>query len=197
MQADASNARNHGGTGLGLAISRDLARLMGGDLVADSAVGAGSTFTLTVHAPACDAPRSGASAPLEPTAEHLRHDLRVLVAEDNAINRRVVEGLLKRLGVTATVVHDGLEAVAAVEAERAWDLILMDVQMPNMDGLEATRRIRALHPNQHRIVALTASVAEADRKSCIDAGMDAVLAKPIEPAELSRVLLAVSSRAPY
>jgi CheY-like chemotaxis protein/anti-sigma regulatory factor (Ser/Thr protein kinase) len=120
----------------------------------------------------------------------LRHPLRVLLAEDNAVNQKLALRLLERMGYSADVAGDGLAAIAAVEAA-TYDVVLMDVQMPELDGLEATRRIRALWPDRPlRIVAMTANAMEGDREMCLAAGMDDYLSKPIRPEELAAALLA-------
>ena len=188
VQVDASTTRRFGGTGLGLAICKKLVGLMGGQIDVDSAVGAGSTFWFTACLPAPTeaevAYALSADAPVERSAELA--GARVLVAEDNIANKRLVERLLARLGVEATIVGDGLDAVAAVRGG-GFDLVLMDCHMPEMDGFDATRIIRnegCLIP----IIALTANAMGGDRETCLAAGMDDYLPKPIVPADLAASL---------
>jgi signal transduction histidine kinase/ActR/RegA family two-component response regulator len=177
-QADGSHTRRFGGTGLGLAISRRLAMLMGGRLWAESVEAAGSRFFVELPLAAAE----GAQRP-EPVRE-ARHDfppLHVLVAEDNAVNQKVIHAMLRRLGWTVTLAANGREAFERFLQE-PFDLILMDVQMPVMDGLEAARLIREVErKNGHRIpiVALTAHAGEAQHKQCVVDGMDGVITKPV------------------
>jgi signal transduction histidine kinase/CheY-like chemotaxis protein len=185
-QADKSTARNYGGTGLGLVISRQLAQLMGGRLTASSREGEGSTFTLAVTFPFAEAPEGAEEIPAEfvaPVADG--RPLRVLVADDHEINRRAVQLVLAPLGAEITAVCDGRAAVAAAEAE-AFDLIVMDVRMPELDGREATRRIRAGEgPNRDTpVVAVTADTDKVDMEACRAAGMEWFVGKPIDPAAL-------------
>ncbi|MDP3821853.1 MAG: ATP-binding protein [Burkholderiales bacterium] len=187
-QSDGSFGRRHGGTGLGLTISRELARALGGDLVSAEAPGGGARFVFTLPLPA-GAP---AVAPVRPadSAPALRG--RVLVVEDNPVNALVTEALLLRTGVTVDLVADGLQAVARAASTR-YDLILMDCQMPGMDGFEATARIRAAEraggTNAVPIVALTANALESDRQRSLAAGMDEHFAKPFHEQALNTLLL--------
>jgi signal transduction histidine kinase/HPt (histidine-containing phosphotransfer) domain-containing protein/FixJ family two-component response regulator len=187
-QVDASVARSYGGSGLGLVISQRLAEAMHGGIAVDSTPGQGSTFTVTLRVWAAE---SGTPAPaaLPPPAPLVGQSLHVLVAEDNPVNQRVVQLLLERRGHRVELVADGAEAVAAVRRTR-FDLVLMDVQMPVLDGLAATERIRS-DPPAHgapRIVALTANAMVDDRTASRRAGMDGFLAKPIREADLDAVL---------
>ena len=117
-----------------------------------------------------------------------RHPLSILLAEDNAVNQKLALRLLANMGYAADVAHDGLQAIAALES-KAYDLVLMDVQMPELDGLEATRRIRARWPDLGvRIVAMTANAMAGDRDACLAAGMDDYVSKPVRPAELATAL---------
>jgi signal transduction histidine kinase/HPt (histidine-containing phosphotransfer) domain-containing protein/ActR/RegA family two-component response regulator len=185
-QVDASATRRFGGTGLGLAICRRIAVAMGGEISVESRAGEGSTFTMAIALEHAQAPLAADEADLPAAAGA---PLRILLAEDNPVNREVALGLLGRHGHTVTVATDGAEAVAAAR-KGGFDVILMDVHMPGMDGMQATRNIRTIPGAAGRvpIVALSASVMKDEVDMCFAAGMDQFLAKPIEPAALVRVL---------
>jgi PAS domain S-box-containing protein len=189
QQADASTTRRFGGSGLGLAISRKLAEMLGGDITFFSTPGEGSTFTLTIAAPAAQAP--GAT---EAEADDILAGVKVLVVEDNPTNQLVACRILQQLGAVVSVADDGATGVEAAR-DGGFDLILMDVQMPGMDGLEASRRIRALQgvAATTPIIALTANVMAHQRAAYRAAGMDGVVAKPISPAALVAEILRLSS----
>ena len=191
-QADSTTTRRFGGTGLGLAISRSLARMMGGELDFNSKPGEGSTFWLEIAAPVVAAPEADEADDL--TAAPLS-GLRILVVDDNRINRLVAVKSLEALGAEAEAVEGGQLAIEAV-VQSDFDLVLMDVNMPEMDGLEATRRIRAL---DHAcaglpIIALTADVMSHQRLAYQKAGMDGVVPKPFSPAQLLSEITAIASR---
>ncbi|MFZ5718817.1 MAG: PAS domain-containing protein [Pseudomonadota bacterium] len=179
-QADASTTRKFGGSGLGLAITRRLAELMHGEVGFRSVEGKGSIFWLEVRAEPAEAP---AEAAQEVAA--MLDGVRVLVVEDNATNRMIATKLLENLGAAVETAADGYAGVEAA-ASGGFDLILMDIQMPGIDGVEAARRIRALGggPARIPIVALTANVLAHQRQAYLDAGMDGVVGKPIAPAAL-------------
>ena len=196
-QADGTTTRRYGGTGLGLTICVELARAMGGDIGAESAMGQGSRFILTVPLPVASVATFVPTTPLATavpvTATH--GPLRVLLAEDNAVNMMVAKLFLERLGHTVTPVTDGRQAVDAFGAG-GFDVILMDVQMPELDGLAATRRIReieAVTGGHVAIVALTANAMRGDDQACLDAGMDGYLPKPLDASQLVAALAAAVS----
>jgi two-component system, sensor histidine kinase len=186
-QADGSFGRRHGGTGLGLTIARELARAMGGDLACAEQPPPGACFVLTLPLPQAVAPTPRAQP--RPGITALRG--RVLLAEDNPVNAMVAEALLRQAGLTVDLVEDGAQAVERASATR-YDLILMDCQMPGMDGFQATARIRELENDagvpRVPIVALTANVLEGDRLRSIAAGMNDHMAKPFRQEDLGLML---------
>jgi PAS domain S-box-containing protein len=192
-QAEHSTVKRFGGTGLGLAISKQLADLMGGSLELASEEGVGTTFRL--HLPLVEARSSEDTPASTSSAAQANRSLRVLLAEDHDVNQALMRAMLLRLGHECVIVGDGLQAVeAAIEADKqretAFDLVLMDMQMPIMDGLEAARKIRAagIAPARLPLLALTANAYADDITACLEAGMQAHLAKPIELASLAASL---------
>jgi CheY-like chemotaxis protein len=192
-QADGSTTRRHGGTGLGLTITARLLELMGGSICVESECGKGTIFHfcvtlkpvppgIEVDSPEEPAGRTGAVRP--------DHHARILVAEDNAVNQKLIAELLRRRGHEVVIVGNGVQAVDAAASQR-FDLILMDVHMPEMDGLEASRIIRLAEQATRAhvpIVALTAGALKSDQEQCFQAGMDGYLCKPIDVRSLCGLL---------
>ncbi len=189
-QADATMARRYGGTGLGLSISKRLVELMGGTMEVHSQEGLGSCFRFRVQLPV--GTLASLAAPTEDPGSRIpAPHLRVLVVEDNAINQRVISKMLEKVGHRADMAGNGIEALAAL-CERPYDLVLMDCQMPEMDGFEATRLLRdptsgVLDP-QVKVMALTANAMVGDRERCLAAGMDDYLTKPVQMQALVSLL---------
>lgn len=195
-QADAGITRRYGGTGLGLAISRRLAELMGGSLTATSEEGAGSTFTLIMPVAVIEAALPVEASPAA-TSQDILKGSSLLVADDHAVNRRILSLLLEPHGCRLTMVENGLEAFEAALTE-PFDAILMDMQMPIMDGLEASRRIRSSGVNrQTPLIALTANAMDIHRAAWTEVGANAFLTKPIDPALLARTVSELVEEAHY
>jgi len=186
-QADSSTTRRYGGSGLGLAIAQELVRCMGGEIRVQSSVGVGSEFNFELVLPiATPAAAPPAVTPSLPTT----FQGRALVVDDDAVNRGVVDMMLRRMGLETGLATNGADAVARAVAE-PWDVVFMDVRMPGIDGLEATRRIcQQLKGRKLRIVALTADPMEEDRAACLAAGMDDFIVKPVKQDELRARLAA-------
>ena len=189
-QVDGSLSRQHGGAGLGLALSHRLCQAMGGEISVVSTPGKGSLFSVILPLAACEVrePRASAGAP-----EPATRPLRVLAAEDNSVNRAVLKALLDHPGIELSLANNGQEAVQAWEAGD-WDLVLMDIQMPVLDGIGAARQIRARERELGRrwipIIAITANTTAKDQANYRAAGMDDTVAKPIKPGELLSAIAA-------
>ncbi|MDC0717736.1 PAS domain-containing protein [Nannocystis bainbridge] len=195
-QGDASTTRRFGGTGLGLTIADRLVRLMGGAIAVDSKVGTGSTFSFAVELACATEPQRAETRPPPAKPSRATRRMRVLLAEDHPINQLVAAEMLRGAGHEVAVVHDGHAALAAASSTR-FDLVLMDVQMPGMDGWEAAAEIRK-HPDPRvrsvPIVAMTARATEADRLHSLERGMDGFLTKPVQISDLQAVLATIGER---
>jgi signal transduction histidine kinase/ActR/RegA family two-component response regulator len=189
IQADSGIARRYGGSGLGLAISRGLVDLMGGRVDIDTEVGRGSTFSVSVELKRGTSTRITAADTELDSGSDMLEGLHILVAEDNEVNQMVVGAMLGQLGHSCELASDGVEAVAKF-AQGNYDAVLMDIHMPNLDGIAAARRIRELDRGRARtpIIALTANAMVEDRAAYLEAGMDGHVAKPIEAQELAAAL---------
>ena len=195
-QVDASTSRNFGGTGLGLVISKQLAELMGGTADFESQVGEGSTFWFTALFGKCtDEESTETDQKVRDTVAKKEMlsaaETQILLVEDNRVNQKVAKAILRKLGFKADIAENGLKALKAL-AEKDYHIVLMDVQMPEMDGLEATQRIRAGQDNVRNadipIIAMTAHAFREDRDRCLKAGMQDYVTKPIRPEQLSKAI---------
>ena len=188
-QADSTTMRRYGGSGLGLAITREIVQLMGGTIATTSVPGTGSRFVVTIPSRFVDRAELAPVQPGTTPAEAPGQPLRILVAEDNDVNQILIDAVLARMGHRVHLVANGQQAVEAVR-RGDYDLVLMDLQMPGMDGMEATQAIRALDGPRASlpIIAMTANAFEDDRRACLAAGMDDYVAKPIDVDQLARAI---------
>ncbi|HWQ20796.1 MAG TPA: PAS domain-containing protein [Methanotrichaceae archaeon] len=196
-QIDMSTTRKYGGTGLGLAISKNLVQLMDGKIWAESSQGQGSTFHFTIKLEPAEGPVLSVDRPFKggiPSGYSQSLPLRILLAEDNPVNQKVALKMLRKVGYSADVAANGLEVLEALE-RKTYDVILMDVQMPEMSGMEAAKAIRERWPEMPvRIIALTAYALKGDKEKCIESGMDDYISKPVQMKELANVLRGLMSQ---
>ena len=190
-QADGSTTRKYGGTGLGLAIVSQLVDMMGGTLGLDSVEGEGSSFWFTAKLKTATE-KPVVSPDAVDSNERLQLNARILLVEDNPVNQMVAQKMLEKIGLKATLANNGVEALQCLE-QQTFDLVLMDCQMPEMDGFDATREIRKLElktPQQKPlpIIAMTANVMSGDRERCLETGMDDYIGKPVQRDQLATVL---------
>jgi CheY-like chemotaxis protein/anti-sigma regulatory factor (Ser/Thr protein kinase) len=199
VQADASTTRRHGGSGLGLTICRDLVNLMGGDIRVESEEGVGTAFIARLPLTRTEDRPQAVQAEDDADLDRITGGVRILAAEDNAVNQLVLTTLLGEVGLETTIVSNGQEALDAWR-DGLWDVVLMDVQMPVMDGVTAVRRIREIESREGRqripVVGLTANAMPHQQADYIAAGMDAVVAKPIELAVLLQTIEAALASRP-
>lgn len=190
-QADGSTTRKYGGTGLGLAIVSQLVDMMGGSLGMESVEGKGSSFWFTANLQVTAAVPYAVVATIDGN-EDLKLDAKILMVEDNPINQMVAQKMLEKIGLKATIANNGIEALQCLD-QQSFDLVLMDCQMPEMDGFDATREIRkldikALDQKHLPVVAMTANVMSGDRERCLEVGMDDYIGKPVQRDQLASVL---------
>ncbi|MEL6134315.1 MAG: ATP-binding protein, partial [Bacteroidota bacterium] len=206
-QVDASTTRKFGGTGLGLAICKQLVHLMGGDIWIESEIGAGTTFyfTATLHKSSkVDITEGKLANSLKKARAHkldaqlsLKYPFKILVVEDNKINQRIAQKIFRSLGYEVEIAADGREGFERLFASK-FDMVMMDMQMPVLDGVEATKMIRHEPlPHQPIIIAMTANALQEDRDKCMAAGMDDYLPKPIKPSEIQKMLIKWGESARY
>ena len=193
IQAESSTTRNYGGTGLGLSIVDRLVKLMHGSIDLESQAGAGARFRVTLPLRLAEQSAAFGRTPLAPEAAERLRGKRILVAEDTPVNQKIAERLLSRLGCLVAVANNGCDALTAILDGPGFDLVLMDMQMPMMDGLEATRALRA-HEAEHgktplTIIALTANALPEDKEACLEAGMNDFIAKPFHADSVVATLL--------